>query len=85
MWERHLQTIMLTIMLGVVGYIGSQYSQQQTRISVAETKIVGNTGSILDLSMRMTRSEDRRDKDMIEIRAYLQRIEDKLDKKADKR
>ena len=38
-WERHVQTAMLTLMLGVVGYIGTQYTAQGTRISVAEVRI----------------------------------------------
>jgi hypothetical protein len=83
-WERHVQTAMLTLMLGVVGYIGTQYTAQGTRISVAEVRIGGTEKSIAGMTGRMTRFEDQRDREMTEIRAYLQRIEDKLDRKADK-
>lgn len=83
-WERHAQTVMMTLMLGVLGYIGTQYSAQGTRISVAEVRIGGNEKSISAMTGRMTRFEDQRDREMTEIRAYLQRIEDKLDRKADK-
>jgi hypothetical protein len=83
-WERHVQTVMLTLMLGVVGYIGTQYTVQGTRISVAEVRIGDNEKTVVGLAGRMTRFEDQRDREMTEIRSYLQRIEDKLDRKADK-
>lgn len=83
-WERHIQTAMLTLMLGVLGYIGTQYTAQGIRVSVAEVRIGGTEKSIAAMTGRMTRFEDQRDREMTEIRAYLQRIEDKLDRKADK-
>jgi hypothetical protein len=83
-WERHVQTILLTLMLGVTGYIGTQYTAQGTRLSVAEVRIGTNEKTVVALGTRMTRFEDQRDREMTEIRAYLQRIEDKLDRKADK-
>jgi len=75
---------MLTLMLGVLGYVGTQYTAQGTRLSVAEVRIGGNERAIGAMTGRMTRLEDQRDREMTEIRAYLQRIEDKLDRKADK-
>lgn len=83
-WERHIQTVMTALMLGVLGYIGTQYTVQGTRLSVAEVRIGGNEKAIGAMTGRMTRLEDQRDREMTEIRAYLQRIEDKLDRKADK-
>jgi hypothetical protein len=83
-WERHVQTLMLTVVLGVLGYVGTQYTAQGTRISVAEVRIVANEKTAAALASRLSRVEDRRDREMAEIRAYLQRIEDKLDRKADK-
>jgi hypothetical protein len=83
-WEKHAQNIMLTLMLGVVGYVGTQYAAQSTRLSVAEVRIGGNERAVAGVTGRMTRFEDQRDREMTEIRAYLQRIEDKLDRKADK-
>jgi hypothetical protein len=83
-WERHVQTVMLTLMLGVLGYIGSQYTAQDTRISVAEVRMGVGERNASALAARMTRFEDQRDREMAEIRSYLQRIEDKLDRKADK-
>jgi hypothetical protein len=83
-WEKHVQTVMTALMLAVLGYVGTQYTAQGTRISVAEVRIGGTEKSIGAMTGRMTRLEDQRDREMTEIRAYLQRIEDKLDRKADK-
>ena len=75
---------MLTLMLGVVGFIGSQYVDQKERISNSEIRISTNAGSIAEIGARVARLDDRRDKDMADIRSSLQRIEDKIDKKADR-
>lgn len=83
-WEKHVQTVMTALMLAVLGYIGTQYTAQGTRISVAEVRIGSSEKTVAALGARMTRFEDQRDREMTEIRAYLQRIEDKLDRKADK-
>ncbi len=83
-WDRHIHTVLTALMLAVLGYIGTQYTGQGTRISVAEVRIGGTEKALAAVTGRMTRLEDQRDREMTEIRAYLQRIEDKLDRKADK-
>ena len=83
-WERHLQTIMLSIMLLVISYVGAQYAGQDKRISLTEQQQATTTQGIVAANVRMQRLEDRSDDNMREIRMLVQSIYDKIDKKADK-
>lgn len=83
-WERHLQTGIMTILLGLLVFVASEYSSQDKRMALAEAQLWTAAQDRITANQRLQRLEDRTDENMKEIRELIQKLYDRIDKKADK-
>lgn len=83
-WQKWGNSIVMAAILALMSFIALQYTTQDTRLAVTEIKAQDTSEDVIELKLRMTRLEESRERDMEKIVTYLQRIEDKLDRKMDK-